>query len=446
MFSFWKKEKAPLSKKPRKEAQKQQLSDLNHVDLSQRINRLSKTEFLEQKEQLLKLTHIVDAFLELPEARLVETLDLLEAPDWARIVEMADIDDTVFFLGFLPEEHLEELLPQLPSPQKLRRYLEYPRESCGRQMQTDFFAIPIELNASESIEYIRKHAKSSDFIYYIYCVTSSLKLIGVASLRQLALAPPEASLDDIINRDVIACDTHEDIETAINLVQRHDLVAIPVLNDQKRMVGLITIDDVVDEIQEQATADIYAQAGLQQMDSVTMKASLSFINRIPWLILNMFLAWLASLVIHQFETTISEVLILASLMNICAATGGNTAIQTLTVVTRGLATGEFDFTTYKRALSKEISVGIFLGFCTGAVACLVVYLWKQEILIGLILWLSMFLNAIIAAVMGSIIPVLLKKLGKDPAVGSGVLVTMGTDIGGYLIFLTIASLSLSYIS
>src|SRR5690606_38702853 len=142
---------------------------------------------------------------------------------------------------------------------------------CGRQMQTDFFSIPIELSASESLEYVRKNPKSSNFIYYFYCVTSSLKLIGVASLRQLALATPDAQLDDIINRDIIACRTHDDIEVAINLVQQHDLMAIPVLNESSRMVGLITVDDVVDEIQEQATADIYAQAGLQQMDSVTMK-------------------------------------------------------------------------------------------------------------------------------------------------------------------------------
>lgn len=445
MFAFWKKGKAQLNKDASLISSKQ-LSVLSHMDLSRWINNLSKADFLERKEEIIKLTHVVDAFLELPESRLVDLIDVLDVPDWSHLIEVADIDDSVFFLGYLTEERLEELLPQLPQHQKLRRYLEYPRDSCGRQMQTDFFSIPIELSASESLEYIRKNSKDSDFIYYIYCVTSSLKLIGVASLRQLALASPDSPLDDIINRDVIACRTHDDIEVAINLVQQHDLVAIPVLNESSRMIGLITIDDVVDEIQEQATADIYAQAGLQQMDSVTMKAHLSFFNRIPWLVLNMFLAWLASLVISQFETTISEVLILASLMNICAATGGNTAIQTLTVVTRGLATGDFHFTTYKKALIKEITVGVTLGFCTGAFACLVVYAWKQDLLIGVILWVSMFLNAIIAATMGSVVPILLKSLGKDPAVGSGVLVTMGTDIGGYVIFLSIATLSLSYIS
>lgn len=445
MFAFWKKGKVRLSKRPNLYVPKH-LSELNHMDLSHWINNLSRADFLARKSDILSLTQFVDSFLELPEARLVELLDLLELEDWVKIIDVADIDDAVFFLGFLPEERIEEFLPKLPQSQKLRRYLEYPVNSCGRQMQTDFFSIPIELTAGESLEYIRKNAKESDYIYYIYCVTSTLKLIGVASLRQLALAPSDAPLDDIINREAITCNTHEDIEDAINLVQRHDLVALPVLNENQRMVGLITVDDVVDEIREQATADIYAQAGLQQMDSVTMKASMSFLNRIPWLILNMFLAWLASLVIHQFETTISDVLILASLMNICAATGGNTAIQTLTVVTRGLAIGEFDFITYKKALIKEISVGLCLGFCTGAVAFIVVYLWKQEPAIGLILWLSMFLNAIIAAGMGSVIPILLKSFGKDPAVGSGVLVTMGTDIGGYLLFLGIASIWFSYLS
>ena len=200
------------------------------------------------------------------------------------------------------------------------------------------------------------------------------------------------------------------------------------------MVGLVTVDDVVDEIQEQATADIYAQAGLQQMDSVAMKAHWSYLNRIPWLILNLFLAWGASVVISLFETTLSEVILLASLMHIAAAVGGNTAIQTLTVVTRGLSVGEFNFVSYQKAFFKEIGVGVLLGISTGLIACGIVFVWKGHILIGAILGLSIALNSFIAAATGALIPIIIKSMGKDPAVSSGVLVTTSTDVFSSFLF------------
>lgn len=445
MFKFWKKGKSTLVNNPL-ETPPGQLSELDHIGLSQWINELTVSAFLEKKAELLLLPQIVDAFLELPESRVVEFLEVLELHDWQTLILKADIDDAVYFLSFLSTDTLETLLPDLPESATLRKYLEYPKDSCGRKMQTDFFSIPIELTAAESLKYIRNHASESDSLYYIYCVTPNNKLIGVASLRELALANPDEYLDNIINREVIIANTNDDIQEAIQLVQAHDLIALPIVNANHRMVGLITVDDIVDEIQEQATADIYAQAGLQQMDSVSTKSTHSYLYRIPWLFLNLGLAYFASFVISQFEQTIADVIILASLMNITSAVCGNTAIQTLTIVTRGLATGEFEYTTYKKALIKEVSVGLMLGLTTGMCSGLFIYLWKGHLAIGIILAMSMFLNSIIAATTGALIPIILKSFGKDPAVSSGVLVTTSTDIFGYLSFLGIATLGLSYIS
>lgn len=445
MLKFWKKGQITLKKSPLNTPPKQ-LSELDHIGLSQWINDLSITSFTEKKAELLLLPEIVNALLELPESRVSDFLEALELHDWQTLILKSEIDDAVYFLGYLSQETLEEFLPNLPEAAKIRKYMEYPPNSCGRNMQTDFFSIPIELTASQSLNYIRENAKESESLYYIYCVTPNTKLIGVASLRDLALANPNEPLDNIINREIICAKTTDDIEAAINLVQVHDIVALPIVNDQNRMLGLITIDDIVDEIQEQATADIYAQAGLQQMDSVATKAHLSYFYRIPWLILNLGLAYFSSFVISQFEQTISEVIILASLMNITAAVSGNTAIQTLTIVTRGLAIGEFDYVTYKKALVKEISVGLLLGLSTGIFAGIVVYFWKSEPVIGVILAISMFLNSLVATAAGAVVPIVLKSFGKDPAISSGVFVTMSTDIFGYLSFLGIATLGLSYIS
>lgn len=445
MLKFWKKGKITLVKNPL-ETPPGQLSELDHIGLSQWINELTVSAFLEKKAELLLLPQIVDALLELPESRLVEFLEVLELHDWQTLVLKSEIDDAVYFLSYLSSDTLEEFLPNLPESTTLRKYLEYPKDSCGRKMQTDFFAIPIELTAAESLNYIRQNATESDSLYYIYCVTPNSKLIGVASLRQLALAQPDEPLDDLINRDIFYAKTTDDIKEAIHLVQAHDLIALPILNDNHKMVGLITVDDIVDEIQEQATADIYAQAGLQQLDSVTTKSTHSYVYRIPWLFLNLGLAYCASFVISQFEQTIADVIILASLMNITCAVCGNTAIQTLTVVTRGLATGEFEYTTYKKALFKEVSVGLMLGLTTGIISGLFIFIWKGQPAIGFILALSMFLNSIVAAWTGALVPIILKSFGKDPAISSGPLVTTSTDIFGYLSFLGIATLGLSYIS
>jgi magnesium transporter len=445
MLKFWKKGKITLINNP-VNTPAGQLSELDHVSLSQWINELSNSAFLEKKAELLLLPHIVDALLELPESRLVEFLEALELHDWQTLVLKSEIDDAVNFLSYLSSEKLEEYIPHLPESNKLRKYMEFPPNSCGRNMQTDFFSIPIELNAAQSLDYIRTKAKKSESLYYIYCVTPNTKLIGVASLRDLALAAPEEPLDNIINREIIVARTNDDIEEAINLVQAHDLIALPILTETNKMVGLITVDDIVDEIQEQATADIYAQAGLQQMDSVAMKTHLSYLNRVPWLFLNLILACFSSFVISQFERTISEVILLASLMHVAAGVSGNTAIQTLTVVTRGLAIGEFDYVTHKKALIKEVSVGLLLGLSTGTCAGIIVYLWKSEPIIGVMLGVSMFLNSFVAAAAGATVPIILKSLGKDPAVSSGVLVTVSTDIFSFFSFLGIASLGLSYIS
>lgn len=445
MLKFWRKGKIILPKDPLN-TPNSQLSELDHLELSQWINELKIPVFLEKKAELLLLPDIVDAFLELPESRLVDLLEELELHDWQALVMKSEIDDAVTFLSYLGTDQIEEYLPHLPEPAKLRKYMEYPANSCGRNMQTDFFSIPIELTAIESLKYIRLNAKDIETLYYVYCVTPNQKLIGVASLRDLALALPDQPLDTIINREIISAKSHDDIEEAINLVQIHDLVALPILSESNKLLGMITIDDIIDEIQEQATADIYAQAGLQQMDSVAMKTRLSYLNRFPWLLLNLFLACISSWVISQFEATISEVIILASLMHIAAAVSGNTAIQTLTVVTRGLAVGEFDYITYKKALIKEVSVGVLLGLSTGTCAGFIVYFWQGQPAIGLILGVSMFLNSFVAAAAGATVPIILKSFGKDPAISSGVLVTMSTDIFSFFSFLGIASLGLSYIS
>lgn len=417
--------------------------ELNSTEVGQWIA-LSSHEALERGLEFVKKhPDFIDSLTDLPEATLVEIFDRLDEEDLIHVLDTASLDDTTYFLEILGHEKSEEILPHLKRPKKIAQYLNYPVDSCGRMMQTEFFPLPIELSVGEALSHIQQKARREDLpVYYLYCLTSSGKLIGVVSLRELAIAKRDMPLEELVNRDVQSVLPTEDIEEAIKIVRREDFVSLPVVDDKKNMLGVILVDDVLDEIEDQATADIYAQAGLQQMDSVTMKARLSYLNRVPWLILNLFLACIASFVISLFEVTIAQITILAVLMPIAATIGGNTAIQTLTIVTRGLATGDFDYISYGKAIFKEILVGASLGLTTGLTAALIIYIWKENYEIGLLLGLSIAINSFFAASIGAGIPIIIKGLGKDPAVGSGVLVTTLTDIFCFTSFLSLATLGL----
>ena len=423
----------------------QDFLNLNSTELGQWIASAPEDLLTDSMEILKKHSNFMDSLIDIPEAKLLEVFKKLDESELIEVLDHAVLDDATYFLERLSEERCENIIPKLKESRKIKQYLNYPKDSCGRNMQTDFFTLPIEFTAKEALNHIQKHANEEAPLYYLYCLTSTNKLRGVVSLRQIATSKGNTPLDDLVNKEVLSVETHDDIDEAIEIVKRENFVALPVVNDKKRMLGIILVDDVLDEIEDQATADIYAQAGLQQMDSVTMTARLSYLNRVPWLIFNLFLAWVASFVISFFEVTIAEFTILAILMPISAALGGNTAVQTLTVVTRGLATGDFNFISYSGAIIKEISVGVALGVTTGFAASLMVYLWKGNILIGGILGISMAINSFVAATLGAVIPIILKNLGNDPAVSSGVFVITITDIFSFFSFLSLASLGLKYL-
>ena len=436
---------APQKKPTDVTASSEEFFDLNSTELGQWIVAANEDLLTDSMEALKKHSNFMDSLIDLPEAKLLEVFKKLDEAELIEVLDQAILDDTTYFLETLGEEAAENIVPKLKESRKIKQYLNYPKDSCGRSMQTDFFTLPIEFTAKEALSHIQKNAGEAP-LYYLYCLTSTNKMIGVVSLRQIATSKGNTPLDDLVNKDVLSVEPSDDIDDAVEIVRRENFVALPVVNDKKRMVGIILVDDVLDEIEDQATADIYAQAGLQQMDSVTMTARLSYLNRVPWLIFNLFLAWVASFVISFFEATIAEYTLLAILMPISAALGGNTAVQTLTVVTRGLATGDFNFISYSKAIVKEISVGVALGITTGFAASLMVYVWKGNYIIGVVLGVSMAINSFVAATLGATIPIILKNLGKDPAVSSGVFVITITDIFSFFSFLSLSTLGLYYFS
>jgi magnesium transporter len=386
-----------------------------------------------------------ETLLEVPEQQLAPLLMKLDRSKVLALLKYSPEDEAAYFLSLLAENEKSDLLQHLDSQRqsKLNQILSFAEDSAGRLMSPDVFSLPMNLTASEGLEILRTKAQEES-VYYIYCVNQERQLTGVVSLRELATSPLDTRLTDLIHRDVVTVKPDTSTDEVARLVSRYGFVAIPVVNDQNRLLGIITIDDVVDIIQEQATANLYASAGLQHDDRVYTPAWASFRNRVPWMFLNLFLAGAASSVISLFEKTMTELIVLATLKNIVAGMGGNTAIQSLTVVTRGIATDDFHYISRGRAVLKELYVGSGIGLITGLGAAILVYFWKGTLLVSGVIFMSMFLNSLLAALVGATVPMVLNKYGWDPAVGSGVIVTMATDIFGFLSFLGIATLALSY--
>jgi magnesium transporter len=312
-------------------------------------------------------------------------------------------------------------------------------------MQTEVFALPMVLTCQEANDRIRSRA-DSESVYYIYCVDEENTLVGVVSLRELVRAPATKPLSEIMKKDLVTVRPDATSEEVAKLVGHYDYIALPVTTETGELLGLVTVDNVIDILQSQAAAQMYAQVGLQERDRIYSSARQSTLYRLPWMVLNLATAFAASFVVAQFEETMSQLIVLATLNNVVAGMGGNQAIQTLTVMTRGLATGDFNFITPKRALFKELAVGLMSGLVVGLLGGLVVFLWKGQAGVAVILFCAMLINAVIATGMGAIVPVLLKRLGFDPASGSGVIITFATDVCGFLSFLGIATLVLKYFS
>lgn len=394
------------------------------------------------------------AALSLRELELQEGVDLLKtlAPEEvAQVLQELPSDDAALFIAGLPEELRERLLDlmKIEVSTDVQELLSFPEGTAGRMMTPDVFSLNEDLTVGEAIAAIQGASRDIELVFYLYIVDDRNHLVGVSSLRQLLLVPPTTPLKKIMSADVLSVRTDTDQEEVARVVAKYDLLGIPVVDEENKLVGVVTVDDVLDVIREEATEDIYALAGVRSDESVMGTPMRSVRLRLPWLLINLATALLAATVVHSFEATIEKVVILSALQSIVAGMGGNAATQTLTVMVRGLALGEVTWENSRRVLLKELLVGLSNGLVNGLVAALVVSIWfgfsPKMLLIGGIIALAITINLIIAAIAGTMIPLILKRLKADPAIASTVFVTTCTDVGGFLSFLGLATLLLRYI-
>lgn len=383
--------------------------------------------------------------LELDEGDLGSVLRELSDETLAAICSSSAPDDAADLLDTLDEERRDAILDRLGAAKgaNLEALLFHDEETAGSIMTTDFLALAETLTVAEAIETIRAYPKKDSF-FYVYTVDSEGQLVGVLSLRTLLLASPTAHLGDVMLRTVVRSPVDASEEEVAQLVAKYDLLSIPVVDTQNRLLGVVTVDDVIDVIQEQAEEDLLHLSGVSASERMTGSARSSFLARFPWLVINLVTAFVAAGVVRLFEATIAEWAVLAAFMPIVAGMGGNAGTQTLTVFVRALALGEIDWKSGLKSIWKELLVGFGNGAAIGLATGLVVGFWTRDLRLGLIIFVAMIFNLTVAGVAGGLVPLVLKRMGFDPAVSSSIFVTTFTDVAGFFAFLGLATLALTY--
>jgi magnesium transporter len=282
-------------------------------------------------------------------------------------------------------------------------------------------------------------------VFYLYVVDGRRHLVGVTSLRRLLLVAPETPLKRIMTPDVFSVRVDTDQEEAARLVASYNLLAIPVVDEENKLAGVITVDDVIDVLKDEATEDLYRLAGVSGDERVETPAWEALKKRLPWLGVNLGTAFLAASVVAAFEHTISQATALAVFMPIVAGMGGNAGTQTLTVIVRGLALGELSWANARRTLFKEAAIGLGNGVALGVVAALVAWATKGNPVLGLLLGMAMICNMLVASTAGTLVPLGLKAMKVDPALASSVFITTFTDVVGFASFLGLATIFLRYL-
>ncbi|MBU0582312.1 MAG: magnesium transporter [Alphaproteobacteria bacterium] len=418
---------------------KQDVGDLHQSELGDLLEALLP----EQRRALVELLgkdFDFSSLTEVDEAIRLDIVDNLPNEQIAQAVQELDSDDAVYILEDLDQEDQDEILAQLPFTERirLRRSLAYPEESAGRRMQTEFVAVPPFWTVGQTIDYMREDNNLPERFSQIFVIDPTFKLLGAIDLDQVLRAKRTVKIEDIMHETRHAIPATMDQEEAAREFEQYDLLSAAVVDENERLVGVLTIDDVVDVIQQEAEEDLMRMGGVgdEELSDTVMTTSRA---RLPWLTVNLATAILASLVIGLFDATIQQMVALAVLMPIVASMGGNAATQTMTVTVRALATKDIDIYNASRIIRREATVGALNGVFFAVVVGIVAGLWFADPSLGQIIAVAMIINMMAAALAGILIPLVLDRFGIDPAIASSVFVTTVTDVVGFFAFLGLAS-------
>lgn len=379
------------------------------------------------------------ALTEVDDSVRIQLMEELPNADIARGMADLDSDDAVYILEDLGEEDRNEILEQMPVFDRisLKRSLDFPEESAGRRMQSEFIAIPPFWTVGQTIDYLRTNDDLPDDFYQLYVVTPGFNLLGTIPLDRILRSQRATRIEDIMNTQVRQIDATLDQEEAARIFERYDQVEVAVVDESKRLVGILTIDDIVDVINEEANEDIHRLGGVGDED-ISRPVPGVVRSRATWLLVNLFTATLASLVIGLFDATIEQMVALAVLMPIVASMGGVAGTQTMTVTVRAISQRELDQNNARRLIRRELLVGLTNGLIFAVLLGGITALRFANPALGIVIGMAMVINMIVAGGCGILIPLALEKLKVDPAVASSTFVMTFTDVVGFFAFLALA--------
>ena len=416
-------------------------SDLHEADMGALLEALDA----QHRPRLIELLGADFDFTALTEVDVSvreDILDELPAETVAEGVRELDSDDAVEILKDLPEEDQAHILEQLPVPERvaIARSLDYPEDSAGRRMQTEIIAVPPSWTVGLAIDYMRETSDLPDRFFEIYVVDTAQHFIGAVPLDRLLRAKRPVIISELMEEDRYRVNANDDQEEVARVFGRYNLVSVPVVDSEDRLVGVITYDDMADVISEEAEEDIKALGGVSGEEELSDTVATIAKRRFLWLFANLLTALAASWVISRFQGSIEKMVSLAVLMPIVASMGGNAGTQTMTVAVRALATRDLSSANAGRVIRRELLVGMLNGICFAIILGAVAAAWFQITDLGVVIGLAMICVLIAAALGGILIPLILARLGVDPAVSSGPFVTTVTDVIGFFAFLGIATL------
>lgn len=424
------------------------LKDMHPSDIAEQID---DAPLAEMREILRSFPDelVAGVITELPPERQTELLENMRLDRVSEIIPEMYTDDAADALGNLSPERLREIMGQLTNEEmvEIKTLLDYPEDTAGGIMRTEVTAVTTSMTLAEAREAIRQEEdRDENNALYVYTVDENGRLQGVLRLRDLLFRDLRLKVQDVMISEVRSVSVHADQEEIANIFRKYNYIALPVVDDFGKLVGLVTSDDVFDVIHEEATEDMQRMVGLSGEEMVTTPWRRSVANRLPWLCVNLVTAFLAAWVISMFEDTLVKYAMLAAFLPIIGGMGGNAGSQTLTIVVRSLALGEIEDKEWRRVLAKEVTVSVVTGITIGLLVGLISWMWRGQLIVGAVVCLAMMLNLIAAAISGVMVPIGLRAVRVDPALASSIMVTTVTDVVGFFIFLTLASAALSFVA
>ncbi len=409
--------------------------------------------YLDLKEQRILFNLIEDAEIsayvlsELDHATGAQLLEQIDKETITEVLQEMHYDDAVDIIRNLPEELAEEILNimQDEDSSEIEQLLSYEEDTAGGIMSTEIFSLNEEMTVKEAIEALQQ-AQDVEMVFYLYVTNEYGHLVGVLSLRQLLTVPPHTPLKNIMTRDVIRVSTDTDQEEVAQLVARYNILAIPVVDESNMLMGIVTVDDVIDVLREEATEDFFKMAGASEEELLYGFKSLKIARlRLPWLVTNLFGGVITGYLMWLFKATLEQIIALVSFVPVITGMGGNVGGQSATIVVRGFATGRIDMSTLRQVFFRELRVGAIMGAVCGVVVGLVALVWHHNPYLGLVVGLAMVTAMTVAASMGVLAPTFFKRLGVDPAIASSPFVQTANDITGILIYFGTATMFLQYL-